>query len=45
MSTLDERCHVHLLDLYISKLPEKTCAEQGFFYVQPPQLKPLDEIS
>ena len=44
-STLDERCHVHLLDLYIHKLPEKIRSEQGLFYVRPLQLKPLDELS
>ena len=44
-STLDERCHVHPLDLYISKLPEKTRTEQGLFYLRPLQLKPLDETS
>ena len=44
-STLDERCHVHLLDLYISKLPKKRHAEQGLFNVRPLQLKPWDEVS
>ena len=44
-SVLDERYHVHLLDLYISKLPEKTRTEQGLFYLRPLQPKPLDETS
>ena len=42
---LNQRCHVHLLDLYISKLPEKTRAEQVLFYVRPLQHKPQDETS
>ena len=42
-STPDERCHVHLLDLYISKLPEKTRSEQGLFCVRPLQVKPQND--
>ena len=44
ISTLDERCHVHFLDLYIRKLPEEIRSEQGLFYVRPLQLKPLHEL-
>ena len=46
-SALDERCHIHLVDLYISKIPEKMRTEQGLFlfYLRPLQLKPLDETS
>ena len=36
-----DRCYVHLLDMYIAKLPEKIRAGKGLFYVRPLQCKPV----
>ena len=32
--TVGERCHVHILDLYISKMPEKA-QQNDWFYLRP----------
>lgn len=36
-----DRCHVHLLDLYISKLPQEAI-EKGNFYCRPLETRPSD---
>ena len=43
-ATADLRCHVHLLDTYISKLPPSVVMGQGTFYLRPLQ-KPKDQTS
>ena len=42
-ATADLRCHVHLLDTYISKLPPSVVMGQGTFYLRPLQ-KPKDQL-
>ena len=37
-----ERCHVHLLDFYIGKIPSSVAAVAGTFYLRPLPKKPED---
>ena len=39
-----DRCHVYLLDLYLSKLPREA-VESDIFYVRPLQDAPFDQTS
>ena len=40
-SSVDDRCHVHILDIYISKLPQEV-REKDFFYARPLPAIPVD---
>ena len=40
-SSIGDRCHVHILDTYISKLPEEV-KEKDFFYARPLHAIPTD---